>query len=259
MVELCYFRWINFKKRRLAVINLCLFGMLGLVCKLIKMNYETQLLKERLSEIRNILLELEFIKKDIKSLIESYNSQEKEILAESMFFNRLYRNYIRLLIIDVFKLIGKKEDHNINKLLEFCKLNIKRIDWKNSISLQELNHLSDNLSTISIKFEQIEGLRNKYYAHNDKGKRNFNYDISLIEICEILEGLQNIFSELNLKFDNLHWYFDIQYTTPDIINSLYKFKKIKLLTLNGYKNLDSSIEVQELLKIMRGKKPTHHN
>ncbi|MFD2824513.1 hypothetical protein ACFS5M_12595 [Lacinutrix iliipiscaria] len=216
------------------------------------MRAETQNLKERLSEIRDTLLELEFIKKDIKSLRESYNSQEKEILTESMFFNRLYRNYIRLFIIDVFKLIGKKEDHNIQKLLEFCKINLKRIDWENSISLQELNDLSDNLSTISTKFEQIEGLRNKYYAHNDKRKKTFKYDISLKELWEILEGLQNIFSELNLKFDNHHWYFDIQYTTPGVINNLYKFKKIRKLTLNGYGKLDSSIEIQELLKIMRG-------
>ena len=216
------------------------------------MSSETQILKERLSEIRDTLLELEFIKKDIKSLRESYNSPEKEILTESMFYNRLYKNYIRLFIIDVFKLIGKKEDHNIQKLLEFCKINLKRIDWENSISLQELNNLNDNLSTISTKFEQIEGLRNKYYAHNDKRKKTFNYDISLKELWEILEGLQNIFSELNLKFDNHHWYFDIQYTTPGFINNLYKFKKIRKLTLNGYGKLDSSIEIQELLKILRG-------
>jgi hypothetical protein len=86
------------------------------------MKSETQILKERLLEIRETLLELEFIKKDIKSIINSDNEHRKEILTESKFFYRLYRNYIRLFVIDVFKLIGKKEDHNIQKLLEFCKI-----------------------------------------------------------------------------------------------------------------------------------------
>jgi hypothetical protein len=95
-------------------------------------------------------------------------------------------------------------------------------------------------------------LRNKYYAHNDKKKKTFTYEISLREICEILEGLQNIFSELNLKFDNHHWYFDIQYTTPDIINNLYKYNKLRKLTLNGYGKIESPIGIQKLLKIIRG-------
>ncbi len=60
------------------------------------MKPETQILKERLAEILNILLELEFIKKDIKTLLNSTEKQRKDTSSESHFFYRLYRNYIRL-------------------------------------------------------------------------------------------------------------------------------------------------------------------
>ncbi len=215
------------------------------------MKSETQILNERLSEILATLLELEYIKKDIKTLINSKEEHRKETLPESHFFYRLYRNYIRLFVIDIYKIIGKKEDHNIQKLLEFCKINIKTIEWRNSISLEKLHSLSDRLSGISKKFEQIEGLRNKYYAHNDRKKMAFKYEISLIELWEILEGLQNIFSELNVEFDNNQWLFDIQYTSPAIMRDLYKYKKIRKLTLNEYGASNSFVETKKLLDIIR--------
>ena len=217
------------------------------------MKSETQILKERLSEIRDTLLELEFIKKDIKTLTNSTKEDRKETLQESRFFYRLHRNYIRLFIIDIFKLIGKKEDHNIQKLIEFCKINLKKIEWFNPISLEKLNSLTDKLSNISEKFEQIEGLRNKYYAHNDKKKNSFTYQLSFMELSEILEGLQNIFSELNVEFDNHQWLFDIQYTSPDIMHNLNKYKQLRKLTLKEYGENKSSIETKTLLDIIRSK------
>src|SRR5690606_20971594 len=137
------------------------------------MNQETKTLKNRLVEIQKTLLELELIKEDIKTLISANEEQRKETQSESLFFVRLYLNYTRLFVIDVFKLTGRKEDYNIQKLLNFCKSNIRRIEWHNSISLEKLNSLSDRLTTISAKFEKIEGLRSKYYAHNDKKKNIF--------------------------------------------------------------------------------------
>ena len=217
------------------------------------MKSKTEILKERLSEIRDTLLELEFIKKDIKTLINSTKEDRKETLQESQFFYRLYRNYIRLFVIDIFKLIGKKEDHNIQKLLEFCKINLRKIEWFHPISLEKLNSLTDKLSSISEKFEQIEGLRNKYYAHNDKKKNSFNYQLSLMELSEVLEGLQNIFSELNVEFDNHQWLFDIQYTSPDIMHTLNKYKQLRKLTLKEYGENKSSVETKTLLDIIRSK------
>jgi hypothetical protein len=71
------------------------------------MNPETKILKQRLEEIRNTLLELEFIKKDIKTLINSNEEHRKGTSSESKFFTRLYLNYTRLFVIDIFKLTGK--------------------------------------------------------------------------------------------------------------------------------------------------------
>lgn len=217
------------------------------------MNPETKILKHRLEEIRNTLLELEFIKKDIKTLINSNEEYRKETLSESKFFTRLYLNYARLFVIDIFKLTGKKEDHNIQKLLDFCKINIRKIEWYNSISLEKLNSLSDRLTAVSVKFEQIEGLRNKYYAHNDKKKHSFPYELSLKDLWEALEGLQKIFSDINVEFDNHQWLFDIQYNSPTILQNLSKYNKIKKLTLKEYGENKSSVETKKLLEIIRKK------
>src|SRR5690606_886721 len=217
------------------------------------MNPETKILKQRLEEIRNTLLELEFIKKDIKTLINSNEEHRKGTLSESRFFTRLYLNYTRLFVIDIFKLTGKKEDHNIQKLLDFCKISIRKIEWYNSISLEKLNSLSDRLTAISVKFEQIEGLRNKYYAHNDKKKYSFPYELSLTDLWDVLEGLQNIFSEINVEFDNHQWFFDIQYNSPTILQNLSKYNKIRKLTLKEYGENKSSVETKKLLEIIRYK------
>ena len=215
------------------------------------MNPETKILKQRLEEIRNTLLELEFIKKDIKTLISSNEEHKKGALSESRFFTRLYLNYTRLFVIDIFKLTGKNEHHNIQKLLDFCKINRRKIEWYYPISLEKLNSLNDRLTEVSVKFEQIAGLRNKYYAHNDKKKYSFPYQLSLTDLWEILEGLQKIFSEINLEFDNHHWYFDIQYNSPKILQNISKYNKIRKLTLNENRQNQSSIETKKLIEIIR--------
>ncbi|WP_281979616.1 hypothetical protein [Tenacibaculum mesophilum] len=214
------------------------------------MKPETQILKERLAEILNILLELEFIKKDIKTLLNSTEKQRKDTSSESHFFYRLYRNYIRLFIIDIFKLIGDKEDYSIKKLLNFCISNRKKIEWYNKISLEKLNSLNNDLLITSKKFEQIKGLRNKYYAHNDKNKKSFTYKLSSLELWEVLEELQNIFIDINLKFNNNHWYFDIQYSSPQVIQNLSKFKQLQRIILAKNKEINSSIETKKLFHII---------
>jgi len=65
------------------------------------MNSQTKILEERLFEIRETLLELEYLKKDVKTLIFSEEEHRHETIPESHFFVRLYHNYLRLFVIDV--------------------------------------------------------------------------------------------------------------------------------------------------------------
>lgn len=213
------------------------------------MNIQTKILKDRLTEIREILLELEFLRNDIKSIINTKVEYKKSIVSKSRFFYRLHLNYIKLFVIDIYKITGKNEDYNLGKVIEFCKINRKKIDWHYKISLEKLNLLSKELDRISDKFEKIKDLRNTNYAHNDKNKNKFVTELTLFELWDVLDGLQDIFSRLNVDFDNLHWIFKIQYTQSNIIPNLYKYDQLHQLIASEVSKNNSTIEINELLKI----------
>ncbi|MEO2127340.1 MAG: hypothetical protein ABGW91_04210 [Christiangramia sp.] len=214
------------------------------------MKNETQILEEKLSETRNILLELEFLKKDIKALINTPENQHKEVLSKSRFFYRLHLNYIKLFVIDIYKLIGKDEHFNLSRTIEFCKINRRKIKWHHEISLDKLNKLSSDLEKVSNRFQEIKGLRNTRYAHSDKKKGSFDFNISLNELWEVLEGLQNVFSMLNVDFDNKQWIFSIQYNSPNFVNEIYKYRKLHDLIYKEFSEDQTTVDIDKLLKIM---------
>lgn len=214
------------------------------------MKNETDRLKERLAEIHEILLELEFLRGDIKYLITANESSHKQIVSKSRFFYRLHRNYIRLFVIDTYKLIGKREDFNLHRTLEFCKINRNKIEWHQKISLDKLNTLSEKINIVSQKFSDIQELRNKHYAHRDKNKDSFPSNVTLVELWEVLDSLQEVFRELNVDFDNMNWFFSLQYREPNIISEIDKYRRLRTLIHNEFSDKKESINTDKLAKIL---------
>ncbi len=70
----------------------------------------SEILKHKLYEIRNILLEMEFLKKDILAIHNPEEEYFEKMIKKSRFFYRLYLNYTKLFVIHCHKLIDKKED-----------------------------------------------------------------------------------------------------------------------------------------------------
>jgi hypothetical protein len=213
------------------------------------MNQEHQLLETKLLEIRNLLLELEFLKNDILMLSDESQEYVELLVKKSKFLYRLYLNYMKLITIDLYKLIDQKESYNVYSLINFCKTNISKIQWSREITLAELNQLESQVNSVSQHFETICLLRNKLYAHNDKNKSKFEYKITLDDFWLVIKVLQDVFSKLNLRFDNNQWIFSIQYNRPQEIKNAFKYKKtVELYFEHAVAQTD--LDIKKFRKIM---------
>lgn len=213
------------------------------------MKQENEFLEIKLSEIRDILLELEFLKTDILMLIDKEEEYFEAVVKESIFLHRLHLNYIKLFTIDLYKLIDERENYNLYSLINYCKTNISKINWEREINLAKLNQLENDITNVPSHFKDISLLRNKHYAHNDKNKKKFNTQISLKDFWHVLKTLQNVFSTIIIHFNNDQWIFDIQYRKPNVIKNAYKYKKtVELYFEHASKEID--LDFKKFKKIM---------
>jgi hypothetical protein len=213
------------------------------------MNQENQLLETKLLEIRNLLLELEFLKNDILMLSDEKEEYVEMMVKKSRFLYRLYLNYMKLITIDLYKLTNQKEAYNLYSLINFCKTNISKIQWSHKITLKELEKMENDIDSVSHHFEAIGLLRNKIYAHNDKNKSKYEYKISLTDFWHIIKVLQDVFSKLNLRFDNNQWIFNIQYRRPQEIKNAFKYiKTVELYFEHAVEQSD--LDIKKFRKIM---------
>ena len=216
------------------------------------MKTDSEILKDKLYEIRNILLELDSLKKDIQSIHNPDEEYFEKIIKKSSFFHRLYLNYIKLFVIDCNKLINEKEDYNVLNLINFCQTNFKNIEWQFKLDKKELESLKDDYYKISKYFSEIALLRNKVYAHNDKKKYEIKYNITLKDLWSVLESLQKIFKKINLHYDKTNWHFEILYKKPTVIKQAHKYLKIREWYFDSYKpNNPIEFSTEEIKKIIR--------
>ena len=183
-------------------------------------------------------------------MLSDENEEYVELLVKkSRFLYRLYVNYMKLITIDLYKLIDKKENYNLYSLINFCKTNISRIDWKQKITLAELNQLETEINSVSQYFEPICLLRNKLYAHNDKNKNHFTYKITLNDFWHVIKVFQDVFSKLNIHFDSNQWIFAIQYRKSQEIKNAFKYKKTVELYFE-HANKQTDLDIKKFRKIM---------
>ena len=143
------------------------------------MKENTEILKNKLTEIREILLELECLKQDIRSIHNPEEEYFEKMIKKSRFFYRLYLNYTKLFVIDCHKLIDKNEHFNILNLINFCQSNLNKITWHNTPTHSSLEKLKTKFLKTSEHFSDISLLRNKVFAHTDRKKSEIKYNITL--------------------------------------------------------------------------------
>lgn len=191
---------------------------------------ETQILENKLNETRVTLIELERLKTDIKFISNKETEYFSEIVEESAFFYRIYRNSIKLFMIDICKLLNPDEDFSLLRTLNYIQSNKKRIEWKRELKADRINELILKIEILNSKhFESFKNLRDKYYAHNDKKKFDIKYNVTLKKCWETLLINQEIFTELSLCLLNEQYIFSILTKEPNEIISLLKYKRINKL------------------------------
>lgn len=209
-----------------------------------------------IDEIADMILQIQYLKTDINYLSDKKQPYFSEVVESSQFLHRAYWNSIKLLIIDLNKLINPNEDFSLQKALNFVLSNRKKIEWENEISIEEIKDLQVRITTIENNhLTKIQNLRNKFYAHNDKKKYDFNIPISLKECWEINE-------ELQLIFNKLHWHLRRQMfpiteyaPKPEEIIKLYRYKKIKKYVLEELVKNELSTDLKNVQKIILGNEP----
>lgn len=217
----------------------------------------TQQLEKKLDEIKNMLIELNLIKMDIKLLIDK-DQIYYETTSRSRFFYRLHINYIRLLVIDSYKLLAQKEHFNYSTLISFCKINRKSIIWDRELPLLKLNELEKDYKQVySQYYYDIYILRNKFFAHNDKNKDKFREEtkLYLIKLWEVLDVLNMIFTKINsyLKNEDCRLLFSEAYLPKSReIEEAHKYNELRKLFFKSFRGEKKDLDLEEVRKIILG-------
>jgi hypothetical protein len=217
---------------------------------------ETEILENKLNEIRDTLIELERLKTDIRFISNKETEYFSEIVEKSAFFYRIYRNSIKLFVIDICKLLNPNEDFSLLKTLNYIQSNRKRIEWKRELKADRINELILEIENLNSEhLESFKNLRDKHYAHNDKKKFDLEYNVTLKKCWETLLIVQEIFIELSLSLLNEQYIFSILTKEPYEIISLLKYKRINEMVLTELKKGADIGNLQKVRDITLGKKP----
>ena len=216
----------------------------------------TEKFEKIIDEIADMIMQIQYLKTDITYLSDKSQPYFSEVVENSRFLHRTYWNSIKLLIIDLNKLINPEEDFSFQKALNFVLSNRKNIDWENEITLDQIIDLQNKIINIEKNYlEKIKNLRNKVYAHNDRKKEHLNLPISLQECWEINE-------ELQMVFNRLHWHLRKQMfpiseyaPKPEEIIRLQKYREIKTYVFKSRAENNVSTDIENIQKIILSKKP----
>ncbi|MGE5943236.1 MAG: hypothetical protein ACM31G_02745 [Flavobacteriales bacterium] len=163
---------------------------------------ETSKLKIILEETFLLLVELERLKSGIKHLSNQNKDYFKTAVQKSHFLYRTYFNAIKLLVIDINKILNPTQDFSLYKTLNFIINNHRNIDWHESPTIKDLTTIKLEIENlIQNKLEGIKTLRDKNYAHLDKNRENYNYNFRLIDAYETIEKFQEIYRNLIFYFN----------------------------------------------------------
>ncbi|MDM1547377.1 hypothetical protein HX096_05820 [Empedobacter falsenii] len=150
------------------------------------MNLTREDIIERLREVAEILGRVNIY---INNILALNSSDLKDIMPEHQYKFIIY-DYIRLLSIDINKLIldNRNEKLNFHKLIN--NLNNRPFNFELEIHWE---------GKFEKTIEQIKSLRDKKFAHFDFS--NVNNEIDLTELSKLILDLNSTFNEICKKFD----------------------------------------------------------
>jgi hypothetical protein len=212
---------------------------------------KTEKLNKKIKEIEQILIEIEFLKIDIISISDNKQTYFESVVKNSQFLYRTYRNSIKLVIIDLNKLILKREDSNFQSMLDYSLINFKTIEWKHQFNIEEIKTLKREINQLaeSKEIEIVQNLRDKFYAHSDKNKDKFEQSLKLVKLWDIISILKKIFDFVNFKLNNRKNPYN-QIKPPIELYTLDKYSKIKELMFRELRKGSDLGELQRIRNIM---------
>ncbi|MDO6812084.1 hypothetical protein [Tenacibaculum soleae] len=215
------------------------------------MKNPNSIFKEKMSETYKLLVELEILKSDIQHLSNTEKEYFKITVDKSKFLYRTYFNSVKLLVLNIHKILNPKEYFSLKKTINFAKSNIHKIEWNNQMTQAELNQIELQINDlIEHNLEKIKTLRNNQYAHLDKNKDTIEYDLRLIDMYETIEKSETIYKKILSHFKSSDALFNIWKNPPDEIINLSKYHKIRKLLLDKYLKNEWSDDLDQIWKIL---------
>ena len=145
---------------------------------------------------------------DSRTILLLDTDEEDHIISPNKFMTRAYEAFWYLSVIDAHKLFGgKNDDYRIQKLINYLRDTHRNSEWKDRISLKEINSLESKLKEPEVvtKTELLNELRNQHYAHKQKSPNRYSTQIELYfeGVDFLLTVAENVCDEVNKKvFDN---------------------------------------------------------
>tara|TARA_R110002051_G_scaffold107348_1_gene180252 strand:- start:67 stop:735 length:669 start_codon:yes stop_codon:yes gene_type:complete len=218
---------------------------------------QNKFLTEKIDFYRNSLVYLEYLKNDIIYISNRKEDYFKEVVYNSNFFARVYKNSIKLFVIELFKILGnsKNEHYSIQLFLNNIIKNYNEYDWLTKPEIEEIIQFRNKISSISKSddFKKIKNLRNKYYAHSDSARNDFETNIPFQKLWEILDEIQKIFCYLNLHLNKEQFIFSLVEKEISEIKVLQKHKKIRKYVYQELRKSPNIGKLQEVRNIMLNK------
>lgn len=208
--------------------------------------------KDNFNELETKLIYLQQYLNYINYISDKTSKYFKSVVESSNFLYLSYINARKLLIIDLNKLLNHKENNNLVTYINSLLQNYSNLNWVHPIEISELRSLKKELQDI-IKgdlYNNIKIFRDKFYAHDDPKKIEFNAKLSMDDIENLVKKLHYIYNKINYRLSNETIKFDYKENYGELQN-LKKFDNLRKYIYVQRENQIELIPLSELMKILR--------
>lgn len=206
-------------------------------------------IKDIFEQLKNDLLNLEMLKYDIKYFYEASEDIKSVVFMKYNVVQRVQIVKIRALVIGLSRILNPREDYSFFSLIKMMKKSAKyKTEEEKLISInRQLTELEK-----SSEYKKIKTLRNKFYAHLDFKRKDFDVSISYGAIVAFLTPIEKIFNRLMAIMENAEMYFELSYLNDG--QRLYECAMINHNLWGLYEkavlNQEKTIEIEKIGEIL---------
>jgi len=212
-----------------------------------------QQIEDHLAKAENTLLNLTLLTSDLTYLSNCSGNREFKVLESYRFFIRIWHSLYLYTILELYKLTDDNEQYSLIKLLNTLKNRYKSIQWKNPMSIKEIEHLHSELQNAgnSAIATKLKTLRDESIAHMDKSISDISLEIkeilTLFEVCcDTFNRIQYCLMDSTVLFEFSG--FDKGHL---LITHLANYKEIEALVYENHGQGKPHTSTEEVLKIIR--------